>query len=332
MLQPPALFRATTKWVENYAGVLRRMRFVYWLFNLIQLARLLKNRQLYREYGIRQAIWKHLAHADIQHTSPNIPWMDKSGVTAEEIRTHPQFATFPISVQEQLVQWPENGFIILPGLMIEEADQINSEIDILQQRGKISFNFTGKKIFNAWQHSTTTNRAFHHPLVLAIAAFIFEKAVLPFQTVNFIRGSGEKPHSDSIHMTTEPLGYLSAMWVALEDIQPGSGELLYYPGSHKLKYVMSEDFANGNTALQLGVDFRKQYEDKIADVIQQHNFTPHSFLAKKGDVLIWHANLLHAGSPVQQAHLTRKSLVAHYFAEGVLQYHEITQRPAILPK
>ena len=36
------------------------------------------------------------------------------------------------------------------------------------------------------------------------------------------------------------------------------------------------------------------------------------FLAKKGDVLIWSASLMHGGSPVESPIRTRKSLVTHY--------------------
>jgi hypothetical protein len=34
--------------------------------------------------------------------------------------------------------------------------------------------------------------------------------------------------------------------------------------------------------------------------------------------------------PVKQEGSTRKSMVAHYFAEGVICYHEISQRPALV--
>lgn len=275
-------------------------------------------------------MWQHVAHADIKQPSADIPWMDQANVTPEAIRQRAHFAEFPAAVQTQLLQWPEQGFIVLPGLLAAEADVVNAEIKTLQQAGKIAFNSTGRKIFNAWKHSPAVAGIFHHPLLLSIIRFVFEKDVLPFQTINFMRGSQEKPHSDSIHMTTEPLGYLAAVWVALEDIQVGSGELLYYPGSHKLPYVMSEDFESGNTALRLGHTAHERYESKIEELMQQHACEGRPFLAKKGDVLIWHANLLHAGSPILDPQLTRHSLVAHYFADGVLQYHEITQRPAII--
>ena len=53
-------------------------------------------------------------------------------------------------------------------------------------------------------------------------------------------------------------------------------------------------------------------------------------MAKKGDVFIWHANLIHGGSPIKDHSLTRKSMVIHYYAKDVIKYHEITERPSIL--
>lgn len=38
-----------------------------------------------------------------------------------------------------------------------------------------------------------------------------------------------------------------------------------------------------------------------------------AFAARAGDVFIWHAQLYHGGSPIDDMGLTRKSLVTHYF-------------------
>ena len=51
---------------------------------------------------------------------------------------------------------------------------------------------------------------------------------------------------------------------------------------------------------------------------------------KKGDVLIWHANLMHGGNKHVDKSKTRKSMVFHYFSENVVSYHEFTQRPALI--
>jgi ectoine hydroxylase len=71
------------------------------------------------------------------------------------------------------------------------------------------------------------------------------------------------------------------VWVALENIRVGSGGLLYYPGSHKLHYVISEDFESGNTALQLDPTTRESYESKIEELMQQHACADRPFWLKK---------------------------------------------------
>jgi len=40
---------------------------------------------------------------------------------------------------------------------------------------------------------------------------------------------------------------------------------------------------------------------------------PIAFHAEKGDLLIWHSQLLHGGSAIAEQGSTRKSLVTHYF-------------------
>ena len=47
---------------------------------------------------------------------------------------------------------------------------------------------------------------------------------------------------------------------------------------------------------------------------QDYGHVRGSFLARKGDILIWHADLAHGGSPVKHPGITRKSLVTHFTA------------------
>jgi hypothetical protein len=145
------------------------------------------------------------------------------------------------------------------------------------------------------------------------------------QTIMSHKGSQQGVHSDSIHMTTYPLGYLTAAWIAFEDIHPDCGPLVYYPGSHRLPYVFSSDVGITET------DFKKEgygpyhakYEPNVRRLIETHRLGPHYFHAKKGDVLIWHANLLHGGSPRVNLQLSRRSLVCHFFAKGSFVYHDL---------
>lgn len=147
---------------------------------------------------------------------------------------------------------------------------------------------------------------------------------VPFQTITAHKGSQQKTHSDTIHMTSYPLGYLTAAWVAFEDIHPDSGPLVYYPGSHKLPYQVSQ--AAGILAgewMQSSSAYAAKYEPFVERLIEREKLKPHYFCAKKGETLIWHANLLHGGSPRKDYKHSRKSVVCHYFFKGAFSYHDL---------
>jgi hypothetical protein len=58
-----------------------------------------------------------------------------------------------------------------------------------------------------------------------------------------------------------------------------------------------------------------QWRAYMAERIKQKNLKKLSFSAKKGDILFWHAHLLHGGGVIKNPDLTRKSAVFHYFSE-----------------
>ena len=84
-------------------------------------------------------------------------------------------------------------------------------------------------------------RILKHPGLLDWLRLLTGREPKALQTIAAHKGSQQGVHSDSIHMTTYPLGYLTAAWIAFEDIHPDCGPLVYYPGSHKLPYLFSKD-------------------------------------------------------------------------------------------
>ena len=166
--------------------------------------------------------------------------------------------------------------------------------------------------------------------LVAVVEMLFGARVRPFQTIMGHKGSQQRAHSDSIHMTTYPLGYLAAAWIAFEDIHNDSGPLVYYPGSHRIPYIFShhvgisqEEFAaSGYRA------YHDRYEPAVADAIEQNRLEPAYFDAREGDVLLWHANLIHGGSPRRDLARSRKALVCHYFADGCVCYHDLASAVA----
>ena len=156
---------------------------------------------------------------------------------------------------------------------------------------------------------------------------------LPFQSIGAHYGSQQLPHSDAIHMTTYPIGFMTAAWVACEDISLDSGPLEYYPKSHKLKYKLSDavgielkDFEESGYQ-----KYSSMYEPAVQETISDSKVEKKLFEAKKGDVLFWHHNLLHGGSPIFDESLTRHSFVFHYFAKAAFCYHDLAASVANIP-
>jgi phytanoyl-CoA hydroxylase len=119
-------------------------------------------------------------------------------------------------------------------------------------------------------------------------------------------------HQDTAFVVTMSPLELAASWIALEDIRPGSGELMYLDGSHRLpEYLFSGKYKHWNPKRD-GDEQQAEWQDLMSRNAELMRLEKQTFLPKKGDVLIWSADLAHGGSPVSNPSLTRKSLVGHY--------------------
>jgi ectoine hydroxylase-related dioxygenase (phytanoyl-CoA dioxygenase family) len=318
------------KLLQKYRGILRKFKPAYVLYNLTKGAKLKANESLYKKYGIEKSVYASISHKDIKLPSNELPWLDQANAK-QLLALNSEAKTFPENIQNQFEQWIDSGYILLENYFSEQQiDETYEEIESLFKQQTIDFNYTGGRIMDAFRKSAKVNEMMRDKELIRLISFLLGKETDLFQTINFFQGSQQNPHSDFIHMSTEPKGYLVGVWIALEDIDADAGPVYYYPGSHHLPYVFNEDFETGNTDIWLGDLNYTNYELKIQELIKEHQLTPVDFTAKKGDVLIWHANLIHGGKKINREGATRKSLVGHYFSKGVLCYHEITERPAII--
>lgn len=307
---------------------LKQFKFAHWIYNLFHYKMLLHNKAAYKKYNIHKPLVASISSKDFPDKESRA-WLD-TGDSKKLAATKEEFSHFPTDIQQQLLSWSDNGFMILKKFFDDDAvEAINKEIEKLVERKKLHFTHDNKLMF-ANKISSVIKKITHEKKLTNILDFILAKETVPFQTINFLRGSNQRAHSDSIHMTTYPLGYLIAVWIALEDTNMQNGSLFYYSGSHRLPYLLNNDFNEGETAFTLGKKDYTDYEDVLEDLILKKNFEKKIFLAKKGDAFIWHANLVHGGSPVMDSSLTRKSMVIHYYAKDVIKYHEISERPSLL--
>jgi phytanoyl-CoA hydroxylase len=151
--------------------------------------------------------------------------------------------------------------------------------------------------------------------VLRFLSTVYERAPVVFQTMTMRKGSEESLHTDTGPLTlTEPMT-LTAAWLALEDVHPDAGALQYVPGSHALPEVLNNGTSKGHNG-DMGAYYKVLQE--ILATCESRGMKTDYFMAKKGDVLIWSADLMHGGAPINDSSRTRKSLVSHFMPLGVM--------------
>ena len=308
---------------------LRRIRLLYTFYNLLNYNKLKYLIPLYKKYKIRKFYFSSISSDNFpEDYKADHPWLDRED-SKKALITNSSFSTLDKEIKSSLADWSNNGYVILKGFFTEEKAQlINEQLDKLKQDKRMPIK-DGRKLMYAVRYSKEMRDMVNVPQLTIILELLMGRSVELFQSVNFLKGSEDSAHSDFIHMSTYPYGYLLAVWIALEDIDLENGPLFYYPGSHKSGYVMSKNYDHGGNKWLLGKASKTKYAETIEKVIEEHRYEKKVFTALKGDVLIWHANLLHGGSKVIDHTRSRKSMVMHYFGSNVIRYHEITQRPSL---
>jgi len=307
---------------------IKRLRFVYGLYNFFHKDQLVHNLAFYRRYGIRKNYYSSVSSKDFRHLQPEAMTSDAAITT--RLLSSKSFTALTEEDRNSLLQFHDNGYAILRNFFpAAKVDEANKAIDDLLQQKKAGFRNGGKIMF-AFRQSPVLKEMGKDPALIELLSILIGTEAQLFQSINFLMGSEQDTHSDSIHMTTFPLGRLIAVWIALEDIGPDNGPLHYYPGSHRLPYYLNSDYDNEGNALLIGDKDYSAYEEMIREKIRESGLPRRIFEAKKGDLLIWHANLCHGGEPHLNKQRTRKSMVFHYFGKDAVSYHEITQRPALM--
>ena len=307
---------------------IRSFKLSYKIFNFFKKSQLIHNLPHYKKYGLTKKYYSAVSSEDFIGIESPLNLYDAHD-SATEMPKQTGFKALDESVKSKLLPWSSEGYVVLDAFFSEqEVDAFNKEVVDLLEKKKVKFRYQNKIMF-AIRDSVLLRNAGDHKKLLNILNVLLGKKVNLFQSINFLTGSQQHTHSDSIHMSTFPYGNLIAIWIALEDITADCGPLHYYPGSHKLPYMMNGSYGNAGTNHRLGKKNYADYTQHIQSVITKNNLTKKIFLAKKGDVFIWHANLLHGGEKVTNSKSSRKSMVFHYYSTDAICFYEVTQRPTL---
>ena len=222
-------------------------------------------------------------------------------------------------------------FITKVDLGAAEADEIDRDVDRLwrEKPRNVSFAYDSPplrfsdsderaqrkpryRIHELHAASPTALRLVLDPLLHRYASLILGETAIATQSLYFEFGSQQALHRDSTVVPSPEFGRLVAAWIALEDIAPESGPLAYVPGSQKFPFYAFrpgeycyDPSRHGAGDVAAAVQF---YDDEL----RKSGLRATQFLAKRGDVFVWHSALMHGGTPPLSPERTRKSFVIHY--------------------
>jgi len=261
-------------------------------------------------------------------------WTDKPDADSEVTRRL-QCGDITASEAEQLTQFIRDGFLIIPNAISTElADMIRHEMANVHEQGdkfvartdRQSYNLATREVVESrfmrlidyYVNSQLARQAIFSPLIARFIQLVFQRPLMAFQSLSFNIGSQQAMHQDGAYVVlSEPLQFV-ASWIALEDVQDGTGELEYYPGSHRFPdFLFSGEYKHWQPARD-GQDQLQAFLAYLNEEAERRGIAKAYFRPKKGDALIWAADLAHGGSRISNSQATRRSLVTHYCPENVL--------------
>lgn len=254
-------------------------------------------------------------------------WIDSENGVDARIKQSPK------SVQSHLQKFVKDGYTVFENAVpVEVVDQILEDIkDIYRDPTKFVYKNQGvytdpcdlekmdraDRLIESFAISAAARAAIGCKPVTEFLNTIFDDDPIAMQSIYFEYGSQQAIHQDTAYVVSSKPLSLAAAWIALEDVTRGSGELIYYPGSQQYNHFLFSGEHKNWTPARDGADQHKEFLKSLHKKAKDQGIEVERFLAKKGDILIWHADLAHGGSVIQDDKATRRSLVAHFVPKSV---------------
>jgi phytanoyl-CoA hydroxylase len=260
-----------------------------------------------------------------------LPWMDAALATVDDyVESLGDQSPAGYDLREGLLTWMQFGYAVLPGAAehrlidayLEDVRELFERregptmltLDPLGLRAidtltAEDLNTPALRIMDFHNQSVAGKRLALHSSIVSFLSHVFRHTVVCMQTLTFIHGTQQAAHQDYAFVVSGIPSHLAAAWIALEDIHPDAGPLGYYPGSHTIRKF---DFGDGLFLTPESPRREADFLEHIELRCQERGLDEEVFLARKGDVFIWHGALAHSGTPVKDPSRTRRSLVAHY--------------------
>lgn len=173
-----------------------------------------------------------------------------------------------------------------------------------------------------------------HPDILAFAQSYFGAEPVLRLWGTHLYTAGSHIHADCLNSAaTDPWEHELRLWCALEDVDPASGPIYHYPGSHRSisgdirERMLAETPAYHDVLLQVfsppspaAADWYKHLTRLIQERVGELGLERLVPPMKKGDVLIFAPAIIHGSVPAERPELTRKCMIFNLFALGARFY------------
>lgn len=250
----------------------------------------------------------------------NLPWFE-TPFFREEIGN----AGLGDEERKRVEFFAENGYVVWrPD--IPDFDRI---ADGIAERLRPEHERLNGRVQDAWREEAGVKTLATHPSVMEMLRNLYRRRPIPFQTLNFRHGTQQRTHSDVIHFSSIPEGFMCGVWFALEDVTPDNGPLHYYPGSHKLRvYEPYHLGISGGPSKGRDEQYRR-YEDFIDSLGRASGLKKEVVTMKRGEAIVWASNLLHGGEPIRDPERTRLSQATHYYFGDCRYYTPLYSEPPL---
>jgi phytanoyl-CoA dioxygenase PhyH len=266
-----------------------------------------------------------------RRTNPGLIWLDEPDAQ-RQIAARARARELSAEEEANLRKFAEDGYFIMPiDLTAEDAAAIDHDVDTLWSTWprNVAFAYDSPprrfseaipaehrkpryRIHELHSASDTALRLYLDAKIHRYASLILGETAVATQSLYFEFGSQQALHRDSVVVPTPEFGRLVAAWIALEDIAPESGPLAYVPGSQKLPFY---EFGPGRHVYDPSAHTAEDVEAAMrfyAEELERSKLPEKHFVARRGEVLIWHSALTHGGAQPADPQRTRKSFVVHF--------------------
>ncbi len=232
--------------------------------------------------------------------------------------------------------WRRDGYVVLPRVVPADViDRLNEDVAAFRRSCGESKDECGlgQRIGLFHVRNPHAMVIALNPEVRRFLSWALEDEPLLYGSLTFEAGTEQAAHQDSIFFYTQPLHAMAGCWTALEDIDPEAGPLFYYPGSHtwpldggaeilarhpdlrRRRAALAWSFGRRHKLAELAAEMGNRWHGMLAERIAASGTQAAPALIRKGDVLVWHALLVHGGMRRKVRSLSRRSIVAHFIGK-----------------